>query len=152
MRSVLIDPHGDDAALFASFLCLRHKPLVVVTHRSVPKYEIERAMIALCCKWEERPLDRIPEIDAEVAIVPAWEREGLHEHNLVADFAADHLPLGPRYMTYAGHPRQKSRSPNEVEFEPEWLFAKHRALAAFESQAATPSWFHFAEDMREYVL
>jgi hypothetical protein len=145
MTAVLIDPHGDDAALFASFLCLRYKPVVVVTHLSVPEDEVDEAMWQLDCDWTVHSLDDLP--DAELTIGPAWEKDGLPEHNLVADtFAAD-----IRYMTYAGYPRQKSRSPNEVEFEPEWLFAKHRALAAFESQAQTPSWIHFAQDMFEYV-
>ena len=148
---ILIDVHGDDCALFCAHLALRYKPSVVVTHLSVPIREVDEAMDALGCKWTSLPLEVIPQLDYEVVIAPAWEKAGLPEHNLVAEFVNEHFPDAIRYLTYAGHPRRKSRSPNEVEFKPEWLFAKHRALAAFESQAATPSWVHFQEDLREYI-
>jgi hypothetical protein len=150
VSTILIDPHGDDAALFASFLCLRHKPLVVVTHLSVPWHEVDRAMAMLGYEWTQTALEKISSLDPDLVIAPVWEKEGLPEHNLVANYAMNHLPTGPRYLTYAGHPRQKSRG-REVEFEPEWIWAKLRALAAFESQAATPSYIHFLQDLREYV-
>jgi LmbE family N-acetylglucosaminyl deacetylase len=73
MRALLLSPHNDDEVLFASFLCLRYQPHVVICFRSFrmadPAYpggrpvsfrerelETQRAMYALGCKWTQWPL------------------------------------------------------------------------------------------------
>jgi hypothetical protein len=91
--------------------------------------------------------DEVPQIYA-----PAVEKDGLPDHDLIGTLA-DRV-FKPEnvahYLTYAGHPRQKSRNGRIVPFEPAWVWIKLRALTTYESQAETASWFHFAEDLREY--
>lgn len=70
MRALLLAPHNDDETLFASFLCLRYKPRVVICFRSMrmadPKYpggmpvnykdrefETAMAMKTLGCEWTQ---------------------------------------------------------------------------------------------------
>lgn len=70
MSALLLAPHNDDETLFASFLCLRHQPHVIVCLRSFrmddPHYpggmavdyrtrelETEFAMKTLGCSWSQ---------------------------------------------------------------------------------------------------
>ncbi|MDF2751684.1 MAG: GlcNAc-PI de-N-acetylase [Gaiellaceae bacterium] len=86
--SLLLAPHNDDETLFASYLCLMHKPHVVVCLRSMrmadPNYpggmpiayeirerETQCAMEVLGCTWEQWMIyDNYP---------LSWER-ALEEH------------------------------------------------------------------------
>ena len=79
MRALLLAPHNDDETLFASFLCLRYQPHVVICLKStrmadpsypggVPvqaqtrEFETEMAMNALSCTWTQWPItDMDPE-------------------------------------------------------------------------------------------
>lgn len=68
MRALLLSPHNDDETLFASFLCLRYEPHVVVCFRSqlqkdvagITAYERETetdaAMMIYGCDWRQWPL------------------------------------------------------------------------------------------------
>jgi hypothetical protein len=148
---ILIDPHGDDAALFAAYTCLRERPLVLVPLLSVPEEEVDVAMRHLGCVWQRCPLQELGAFTADEVFAPALEVDGLPEHNLVANMISKLYGEVTSYLTYAGHPRVKSRSGILVEPEHPWVWSKLRALACFESQAETPSWFHFQEDLREYL-
>jgi hypothetical protein len=169
-RPILFAPHADDETLFAAFTCIREHPTIITCFKPAePERETEADIAAglLGCKRHQWPLlgnesnetiegffwglldpvsDEVPPIYA-----PAIEREGLEEHNVIgvlADRVFERQNV-THYMTYSGHPRRKSRG-IEVEFEPAWVWTKLRCLAAYQSQAATASWFHFAEDLREY--
>lgn len=108
MSAVLLDPHGDDAALFAAFTCLRESPHVVVVLRSAvqetrggPDFtrreaELAAAMDVLGCTWEqwaipddaprwEQAAERIKGLasfyDHCYAPAEAWEANGHAWHN-----------------------------------------------------------------------
>lgn len=185
MTALLLAPHNDDEVLFASFLCLRYRPHVVICLRSFrmadPSYpgghavsfferefETELAMKSLGCLWTQlmRPddpyavdwtgfreeiLDIAP--DPEIVFAPADEDGGHEQHNQVARLA-DHIYGEERvthYLTYTAAGR--SRSENEVGFEPEWIVTKLHAMACYKSQAAHPATrSHFIDNgLREYV-
>jgi LmbE family N-acetylglucosaminyl deacetylase len=163
MSALLLSPHHDDAELFASFLCLKHKPRVVVC--TTPKVqeqwgvnaaeretETDAAMEILGCEWEQltfldtddeiaEPLARWLKLDVEwsgapdVVIAPAWEEEGHPQHNAVA-WAAGKV-FGDdviRYLTYTRH-GGRSKNGTEIEMEdPEWITLKQQALACYRSQ------------------
>lgn len=96
MKSLLLSPHNDDAELFASFLCLRHQPHVVVClrsfrmgERSYPhrqfrmtfqerEAETAAAMEILGCSWEQWTIpDNLPEPEGYLrpALARLEERE-----------------------------------------------------------------------------
>lgn len=181
MNALLLDPHGDDAVLFACFTLLAHKPDVVVVLRSQLQEDrgtgitaamreretnqaFNEAGVPLWHQWDMA--DRFPnwdgverlmrEYDAdhapELVFAPQWEGGGHEHHNAVGRLAE--LVFGDRcrgYMTYRrGYGR--SEGATEVVPEPEWIAAKHRALACFESQIAEPStrpWF--MDSLREWI-
>jgi len=158
--------------LFAAFTCIRYQPLIVTCFRPAEperQGEADAAADVLGCKRHQWPLDSEHDDEEELesfmwglldpasddvpqVFAPAVELQGLAQHSLVGE-VADRV-FGnenvTHYLTYAGHPRVKSRSNNEVPYESEWLFVKHRALTCYWSQAQTASAFHFAEDLREY--
>ena len=97
VRSLLLAPHNDDETLFASFLCLRHRPLIVVCLRSMrmaeksyphPEFsmtfaereaETAAAMEILGCEWvqweipDTRP-NPVPELAAMLALAGEWDQ------------------------------------------------------------------------------
>jgi LmbE family N-acetylglucosaminyl deacetylase len=182
MRALLFAPHSDDEALFASFLCLRYRPLVVICFRSeqqddfgvpagVREAETERAMSILGCAWRQWPLgdryasddeveafmwglrDPAGEDDWDAIFAPAFEPNGNVQHNLIASLADTVFAdvQVEHYLTYTNPPLVRSTDGTEIEYEPAWLFQKHAALACYGSQARTPSYRHFAENMKEYL-
>lgn len=148
MNAILLDPHGDDACLFAAYTCLREKPLVVVTHRTVPSEEIRAAMDVLGLDWEIWPslLEGLRSVTEDVRVfLPAIYEDGHEEHNFVGRraqemFAPGHLTS---YLTYA--PRgYRQREGTEVVPEPWMIARKLKALSCFESQIENPAtrpWF-----------
>ncbi len=182
MRTLLLAPHHDDESLFASFICLKYDPVVVtvfgiseangvktsvrqqelvdallelgvseahswaISDASFTDDQVEAAMIGLC--------DPAGIEDWDLVFAPAWERGGHPQHSLVADLA-DRVfvdSMVEHYTTYTSPQAVRTRTEREIEYEPEWLFRKHAALACHRSAAATPSYRHFAEDLREYLL
>lgn len=173
MTALLLSPHNDDESLFAAATCVIHDPHVVVVLRSqlqqirgtgitaaTREAETDRALSQLdVTTWEQWPYsDAAPdwaaveaamrELDEqrhpERVFAPAVELGGHDQHNQVGDLA--HAVFGDRvtaYLTYVrGHGR--SRSGNEVPFEPDWPVRKLRALACYRSQIVEPStrdWF-----------
>ncbi len=176
MTAVLLQPHSDDCALFASFLAIRHQPHVVTVLRSVKQeaygvtdngraYEDWEAfqLLGLASRewWDFSDDDpdwnaitvKIQELPAtyDLVIAPAYEPNGQHQHNQVGAIAKQtfrEATIG--YLTYTtGGVRSTWGTP--VEFEPEWVFRKLAALSCYRSQARTPSVKHFLEPLAEYV-
>lgn len=181
MTALLLDPHGDDGALFAAFTILKHQPTVIVCLRSQlqerrggPTYQEREAETARAFAelgtfaWEQwtvpddKPdwaaVKRLVEsardlLEPDTVYAPAWEAGGHDHHNAVAEITAD--VFGPEpvisYLTYV---RGSGRSDHgtEVVPEPEWIIRKHRALACFESQIREPSTRPwFMDGLREWV-
>ncbi len=161
MTALLLQPHNDDAVLFASWLCLKHRPHVVTVLRSVVQEangitheermaEDVRAMEILGCEFSqlafgddatpdwERTANWIAAMDERMApldrVFAPWPEKGGHEHhNRVGELARD--IFGDRvtfYTTYrVGGPRTVG-TPSEP--EPWMIPLKLRALACYESQ------------------
>ena len=163
MTALLLSPHNDDEVLFASYLCLRYHPHVIVCLRSgvQERYgvyasereeETEEAMRHLGCTWEQWPyqdqsFDHFRGIGAlrggfealagqyDHCFAPAVELEGHEQHNLIGQLARE--VFGDRITHYLTYTRDGGRSrdgvPNEPD-EPEWIAAKMQALACYRSQ------------------
>lgn len=189
MRTLLLAPHNDDETLFASFLCLRYKPHVVICFRSMrmadPKYpggmpveyrerefETALAMKTLGCEWTQWQIpdtEKDPELvephlwalrdpsgqdDWDLVIAPASEADGQFQHNMIGELAdmvfTDCEVI--HYLTYTQF-HGRTRSANEVEFEPDWVPLKLHALACYKTQAMHPETRpHFIDGgLREYL-
>lgn len=167
MTALLLQPHSDDAALFAAFTCLHHRPHVITVLSSdlqerrgtgitqaTREAEDRLAFEFLGCTVEQWPyLDSAPDWGAvenalrladerlapERVFAPAPEPDGHDQHNAVGNLALD--VFGKRvtgYLTYRrGHGR--SRSEREVAFKPHWPGLKLSALACYASQIQEPS-------------
>lgn len=177
MSALLLEPHQDDAILFASFTCLRHEPLVVTVlgdARNQPGVtgamrdeENARAFRELGLdppvSWDYR--DDEPDwhdIEGDLValrgrgfdrVFAPWpESKGHQQHNEVGDLCS--FVFGRRvefYTTYQfGGP--KTRAGTEVSPDPDWIGRKHRALACFYSQVSVGPRRFFMEDLREYVV
>lgn len=178
MTALLLEPHADDACLFAAWTCLRHQPLVITVLSSQVQEdrgtgitnaqrvaENREALSWLGChveQWDfpdsapdwEAIGDRLAELpfEPEVVFAPAWEEGGHEQHNALANVALG--VVGPErvrpYLTYRrGHTRTVGKP---VPYERLWPMLKLRALSCFESQIAEPTtapWF--LDGIREFV-
>ncbi len=177
MRALLLAPHHDDETLFASFICLRYQPLVVICY-GLPEvngvdsrtrsHETAAALTELdIIGFREWPLSDSSSTEEEVeaymwmlrneqtwdlVFAPAVERDGHPQHNVIGRLADVVFNDVHHYTTYTTAPLRRTRNLLEISYEPEWLFQKHAALACHRSAAGTPSFRHFAEDLREYAL
>jgi LmbE family N-acetylglucosaminyl deacetylase len=173
--NIFISPHNDDEVLFGSFTLLRERPLVVMVYDSYVQFrrgdgitahqrrkESLRALgilgvqIAFCGLSDEGEDQAqcaqalAPYKGAAKVWAPAYEKDGNRHHNAIARVADSLFPQSQRYLTYtlAG----KSRG-LPVEFEPEWIAKKLRALACYESQIRLPATNKFfLDDLHEYYL
>jgi len=132
--------------------------------------ETAQAMNILGCEWTQWPildtahgeeeqmegfmwglLDPATD-DTPQVFAPLVENGGNLQHNIIGTLAT--RVFGPEnvkfYSTYTSG-AMRSRTGEEVETQPGWLFYKHAALACYQSQTVTPSARHFIEDLREYV-
>jgi hypothetical protein len=174
---ILIQPHDDDAFLFACFTLIRERPLLVTVFDS---YLQPSRGIQGCSARERRRetnqacmvLGDLPSLrlgfrdDAK----PTTEQIALRLGECVGDLGGAAIwapaqepfghpqhdlcaPLGNRhYMTYTERGKSVGR---EVEFVPRWLQIKLIALSCFESQfqSATGCVDHFiGRSLREYEL
>jgi LmbE family N-acetylglucosaminyl deacetylase len=169
MGALLLAPHGDDETLFASFLCLRYRPRVIVctTPRIQEQWgvfaaereaETEAAMKILGCEWVQLsfldtagaeirdPLAHWLELDIEmsgmpdVVIAPSCERDGQEQHNAVAVAAI--RAFGANIIRYLTYTRSGGRSRDGTLVEPdqpEWISLKLQALACYRSQMRVPN-------------
>lgn len=176
MTALLLEPHNDDCALFASFTALRFRPHVVTVLRSVVQEgngigaherEIESAaaMGILGCSWEQwnhpdndpmlhdirSSLERIDATQKPEVVFAPWSEEpgGHDQHWAVGKLAA--WVFGDRvrfYCTYkVGGDKTRGR---EVPYEPSWIEKKHRALACYRSQMERGPRRLFMMDLHEY--
>lgn len=182
MTALLLCPHNDDETLFASFTILRHQPDVVTCLRSYvqeqrggPNYlkredetVMALAVLGSICRRQQLPVrDDTPDPemltrllaeirhanDYDVVFAPAVEDGGHDHHNLVGECAL-HVFGGDVVVPYLTYRRGsgKSRSGNEVPFEPGWPRLKLRAMAEYASQIeleSTSFWF-VDETLREW--
>jgi len=182
VTALLLEPHHDDAVLFASWTVLRHRPHIVTCfasyvqearggpHDATRDRETEAALRHLNApSWQKLPVrDDHPdsemleallrEIDADqewtVVFAPAVELGGHDHHNLVGHLAEEVFGrerLQP-YLTYV-RGQGRSRSANEVPFEPHWPALKFRAMSAYSSQINLPDcrpWFAADDMLREW--
>ncbi len=153
MGPLLIDPHGDDAALFAAYTCLRTKPDVLVTHQTVPTDEVALAFMALDVRWYTTTTPTW-NMDPTVVYAPAYSDEGHAEHNEAYELAQRQWPgKVVSYCTYA--PRAERQKGEEVIGEPWMVARKLRALSCFVSQIeqeSTRPWFTYLLDVREWLI
>ena len=153
MKTLMLDPHGDDVALFGAFTAIRENATVHVVNPTVPVEEINAAYRALGLGLS---IGKVLPSGFDRVIPPAWQQEGHHEHNTVAELAYATWPATPPlsgYLTYAPRGR-RSREGAEVKPEADWIARKLAALACFRSQIAQDStrpWFFELLDLREYV-
>lgn len=158
MTALLLEPHQDDAILFASFLCLTYEPHVVTVlgdARNQPGITGEMRGEENARAFRELGLEPPiqwffrddapdwPEIaaaigwrgyrNAERVFAPFPEPGGHEQHNRVGELARD--VFGDRVTYYATYKYGGPRTTGDpVPFEREWVPRKLRALACFESQ------------------
>lgn len=180
MSSVLLAPHADDETLFASFICLRERPHVVICLDDGEERweEAARATALLGCTAERWTVPAAnpdwSELEWMIAALPAmydwcyapsynFERNGHHEgrkpptgwgvlqHDMIGWLARKHF--GERVTHYTTYLRWHGRETGEsVEPEPEWVVRKLQALACYRSQIADPATRpHFLGPLTEYV-
>lgn len=173
---LFLAPHNDDETLFGAFTIIRENPVVCVVFDShmqqipagagVRRQETMLAMQELCAKSpvflgmpDNDPIPLLkPKLqhefpDPEHVWAPAIEQDGHFDHSLVGRIADEIWPgKVTHYLTYR-RGIGKSRSRQEVPYEPEWILRKLRALACYSSQIINGRlgcypWF--LEDLREY--
>jgi LmbE family N-acetylglucosaminyl deacetylase len=174
-RTLLIAPHADDETLFASYLAQRHAAHVCVVYDEGREIELNHATTWLGCSYHQMPIpkgtdedtveafliglrDPAGQEDWDRAIVPAVERQGHEEHNLVGRLCltvfSDIEII--RYRTYAprGARSHGSYGTLVTPDRPEWIARKLAALSCYRTQiedAATRPWFYDLLDMREWT-
>jgi hypothetical protein len=175
---IVLEPHHDDAILFAAFQICRCQPLVVTVlgdatvqeqygvNRFVREAEtglaLEEVGASAWISWEHSDytpdwedvwddMRRLNEAHhPETVYAPLSENGGHPHHNKVGQLAHDHFD-NVRYYTSYTTGGVRSRIGDLVDVEPEWVFQKLAALSHYRSQAKTPSFKHFTEDLREYI-
>lgn len=167
MTSVLFAPHNDDETLFAAFTILRYRPRIVICFPSSGDYgdpamreaETRDAMEILggdpVEQWVGGDLRaQMSELDRRLnpQVVFAPSRRCSHpDHIAVAEAAVSVFVKRVRaYQTYDDS--GKVTAGPLAAFEPEWVGAKLRALARYESQIKHPRAHQFfLWDLLEYA-
>lgn len=178
--NLLLSPHNDDEALFASYVCLRDRPMVITCidggrkrHYATVEARVQEsaaAMKVLGCEhrhlwvsvekidWEgvERRLNMIVIEQPERVWAPLPEPTGHLHHNRVAEVALRMWPGRVSfYSTYHMVEEWPVRSEHGVEAQVEdgWPALKREALACYPSQAtAEGTSMHFQRPLFEYTL
>lgn len=168
MLKVFVSPHPDDAVLFASYLIMREKPLVVtVTHptfqgdngneRVIEDYNAVRilgAPIAFLGIDEDKLTEEILHEKLQLFpsdtlyYIPEYEKDGNPQHNLVHDTVRRMTDNYKEYKTYSGWLDRSGDTeviPTEQELE-----LKKRAMACYHSQIENPFTSHYFETYAEY--
>jgi len=176
---LLLSPHQDDEALFASYVCLRHRPLVITCIDGARKVdypaveerfcESRAAMSVLGCEYDHLwvPLDPsdwegierrliLRGLDPERVWVPFHEPNGHRHHNRLAELATRMWPGRVSfYATYTHDEFGVYRTVvgDPVPVEPGWETLKRRALACYPSQSGRDGTrMHFEQPLDEYVV
>lgn len=175
---LLLSPHNDDEALFASYACLRHRPKVITVldggyrkHFPDPEERVAEsaaAMEILGCEYEhlgfpvdidewEPVAERLAGEDPERVWAPFPEPDGHRHHNQLGWLAVDLWPGRVSfYATYTvdetGYPH-KTVVGDPVEVEEGWPELKRAALDCYRSQIELPGTaMHFDRPLDEYVV
>ncbi len=176
-RVLLLEPHNDDAALFAAWTCLRHRPHVITVLYPLLQRangisgreredENRAAMAILGCTWQQllSHSDEAPDWERvrsyldhettngwETVFAPWPDEPGGHEqHRQIGALALETFGSERTrfYCTYAvGGDKTRGR---EVPYEPSWIEKKHRALACYRSQMERGPRRLFMMDLHEY--
>lgn len=180
MNHLLLSPHNDDEALFASYVCLRHRPKVIValdggTSKRYHPDPAERAaesaaaMGILGCEFEHLgfPVDIRDWQDVSDLLAlrdapdrvwaPLIEADGHRHHNRLAEVA---IQLWPgRVSFYATYHVDEDGWPHKtvvgdpVPTEDGWPELKRRALGCYRSQIEqSGTSMHFEQPLDEYVV
>lgn len=159
---LLLEPHPDDAALFAAYTCLRHAPHVVTCLKADAQYhrghaitaemrglETRCAMNILGCDWQQLPVSELhpsvedleawfgrlgEEMKPERVWAPAVEPNGHEHHSMVGQSAFNIFGVRVRpYMTYV-RGSGRSKGGTAVIPTPGERSLKREALNCYESQ------------------
>lgn len=156
MQKILLSPHNDDEALFASFTCIREKPLVIIVTDSWKQFnrgdnitaeqrrkESSAAMRMLGCevqflgipdtKLTLRELrGRLSEFRADIVYAPAIQH-GNKDHDTVGRAA---LACFNNVIQYSTYEKNNLYTTGEIEVTPtpEELTLKGLALDCYQSQ------------------
>lgn len=177
-RHLLLSPHHDDEALSASYICLRHRPKVIVVLNGGRKKhwvdpedrmaETDAAMAILGCDVEhlgfpvdisdwEPVAERLASEEPDWVWAPLWEQNGHRHHNRLSELAVRLWPGRVSfYATYSvdekGYPH-KTVVGDPVPVEPDWPGLKRRALGCYRSQIEQPGTaMHFKQPLDEYIV
>lgn len=177
---LFVSPHNDDETLFGAFTILREKPLVVIVFDSYVQWnrglkvtaierqlETKAAMNILGVQVEflgfrdDMPVGeldiayKLEQYKAEEIFLPAYEEDGHHHHNTVAEVTRVMQGNFRSYLTYTTKGKSISAHPVPL-FDPKWIALKHRAMACYESQMSLDSrmgcWPHFMRSISEYYV
>ena len=176
MTAILIEPHMDDAVLFASYTILGEKPVVCTAFGDTPygdvRFEEHIAALAVLgardTAWNADLSERKPDWDAarswmgellevlkpDLVYAPAREKGGHEQHNEITKIAQRTFACDMHYyMTYV---RGGRRSRGSIEIEPEhgWSALKFQAMACYASQIEwihTRPWFAADDALREWL-
>lgn len=156
-KTILLAPHNDDEALFASFICMREKPLVIVATDSWRQFkrgekeitaerrrnESTAAMKLLGCavhflgipdnQFDRKELlKKLGGFHPELVYAPAVQG-GNKQHDIVGAIA---LELFDNVIQYSTYSKKALYTTGEIEIipTPEELALKERALACYKSQ------------------
>lgn len=178
MTDLLLSPHNDDEALFASYVCLRHQPRVVVAllggrkrHRATPEQRTDEsaaAMELLGCEFRQLPVEvdgswedvermLLEEGDFDRVWAPLPEIGGHRHHNRLGMLAVKLWPGRVSfYSTYTvdetGWPH-RSTVGAPVPVEDGWEDMKRAALGCYRSQIVQEGTrMHFERPLDEFVV
>lgn len=173
---LFVSPHNDDEALFGAFTILRENPLVVVVFDSWNQWnrgtgitaEQRRAETLAAAEIlgfkvefmgfrDDEPPGVLELAEAlkkygepEMVYAPAIEDGGNKDHNLVGYATGRAFQNVRRYLTYTTSGKSIGAP---VPCEPDWVCAKIKALACYETQMRLPSTApHFLRDQREWYV
>lgn len=176
---LLLSPHNDDEALFASYLCLQHRPLVLTAldggrraHFATPETRVQESMAAMAvlgCEYDhlwvpmEQPVSwesverriQMHCTDPEWVWAPFPEANGHRHHNHLGELATRMWPGRVSfYTTYSVVDDVVTRT---VVGEPlprtyGWDELKRQALACYPSQLKPGTQMHFDAALDEYVV
>lgn len=165
---VLFSPHNDDAALFAAYTLLRHRPHVVTVLRSELQWQrglgitaAQRQLEDDCAfrvlgldSWAQWPYSDVDpdwggvenamrildeRVQPETVFAPAPELGGHDDHNQVGDLA-EKVFGADRVAWFLTYRRGEGRSVGvPVDFQGGWGELKQAALDCYVSQIAEPS-------------
>lgn len=162
MTIVLLEPHHDDAVLFASYTMLREHPTLVTVFGFAQAQErygisaatrdhenIEAMKLLEPDGWktlnhsdlqanENAIIDDLLRLNTvlhpKVVWAPMFEIDGHEQHNLVAKCAEIAYPGRVRFYATYSRGSRRTQTDNEVIPEPEWPALKMKAMACYTSQ------------------